>query len=160
MKPSTISQLQKELATLEPKKVLEVCIRLVKYKKDNKELLSYLLFDAIDEDRYIENVKGEIDRLFDEINRMSAYTTKKGLQKTVRNMNKFIRYSDELKTELEIRLYFCRKVKTKRIDLDLSAVISNLFYREIEKIKVVFLKLHEDLRFDYTQELEGLGITI
>ena len=113
MKSATINQIQKEITALEPKQIQELCMRLAKYKKDNKELLSYLLFDAVDEKTYIENIKEEIKKLFSEINRQSTYTTKKGLQKTVRNMNKFIKYSDNKQTEIELRIYFCQK-KTPR----------------------------------------------
>jgi vacuolar-type H+-ATPase catalytic subunit A/Vma1 len=156
MKSSTINQIQKELSALEPKQVQEICMRLAKFKKDNKELLSYLLFDAIDEKSYIQNVKEEINKLFGEINRHTTYTTKKGLQKVVRNMNKFIQYSDKKQTEIELRIYFCLRVKANRIDLDSSNVISNLYYREKDKINVAFSKLHEDLQYDYKEDLEKL----
>jgi hypothetical protein len=156
MKSATISQIQKELAALEPKQVQELCMRVAKYKKENKELLSYLLFDAIDEKGYIDNVKKEVDSLFHDINRHTTYTTKKGLQKTVRNMNKFIKYSDNKQTEIELRIYFCNKVKAARINLDASNVISNLYYREKDKINTAFSKLHEDLQYDYKEELEKL----
>ena len=156
MKSSTINHIQKELAALEPKQVQELCMRLAKYKKDNKELLSYLLFDAIDEKGYIENIKEEINTLFYAINRQTTYTTKKGLQKVVRNMNKFIKYSDNKQTEIELRIYFCTKVKAARIDLDSSNVISNLYYREKDKINIAFSKLHEDLQYDYKEEIEKL----
>jgi len=156
MKSASINQIQKELLVLEPKQVQELCMRLAKYKKENKELLSYLLFDAIDENGYVENVKKEIDILFHEINRQSTYTTKKGLQKTVRNMNKFIKYSDNKQTEIELRIYFCSKVKSAQINLDSSNVISNLYYREKDKIQIAFSKLHEDLQYDYKDEMEKL----
>jgi hypothetical protein len=160
MKAPSINQLEKELRTLEPKKVLEICIRLAKHKKENKELLNYLLFDSENEDEYIASSKKKIDELFYEINRKTTYTTKKGLQKVVRNMTKLIRYSKSKQTELEIRAYFCRKVRTSRINLDSSAVISNLYYREMDKIKSIFDKLHEDLKLDYRESLEQLGISL
>ena len=156
MKSATINQIQKEITALEPKQIQELCMRLAKYKKDNKELLSYLLFDAVDEKTYIENIKEEIKKLFSEINRQSTYTTKKGLQKTVRNMNKFIKYSDNKQTEIELRIYFCQKIKSARIDLDSSNVIGNLYYRERDKINLAFSKLHEDLQYDYKEDLEKL----
>lgn len=158
MKAPSISQLEKELRTLEPKKVLEICVRLAKHKKENKELLTYLLFDSNNEKNYVEDAKQKIDVLFTEINRKTSYTTKKGLQKIVRNMSKLIKYSKSKETELEIRIYFCKKVKSSRIRLDSSSVINNLYYREIEKIRVLFSKLHEDLQLDYRDELESLGI--
>jgi hypothetical protein len=157
MKAPTIHQLEKELRTLEPKKVLEICVRLAKHKKENKELLAYLLFDSNNESTYVEDAKKEIDELFGAINRKTVYTTKKGLQKIVRNMSKLIKYSKSKQTELEIRLYFCGKIKVSRINLDSSSVINNLYYREIEKISALFGKLHEDIQLDYIAEIEALG---
>jgi hypothetical protein len=159
MKSPTISQLEKELRNQDPKRLLEICIRMAKHKKENKELLTYLLFDSNNEESYIEDAKREIDLLFHEINRKSVYTTKKGLQKIVRNMNKLIKYSKNKVTEIEVRIYFCNKVKSSRIRLDSSAVISNLYYRETDKIAKAFSKLHEDHQMDYRDELEKIGIS-
>jgi hypothetical protein len=158
MKAASIHELQKELTALEPKHLKELCIRLAKYKKDNKELLSYLLFEAHDEKTYIKNIKQEIDVLFEEMNRDTAYLTKKSLRKILRLINKFIKYSGDKQTEIELRIYFCTKVKAARIAIDTNTVLSNLYSREIEKIKTTFSKLHEDLQYDYKQELEKLGI--
>jgi hypothetical protein len=160
MKTFSLSELQKELRTLSQKELTDVCIRLAKHKKENKELLSYLLFEAQNEKAYIENVKNELDELFQEINRKSAYTTKKGLQKIVRNMNRYIKFSEHKETEIELRVHFCKKVRSQRIPIDASAVINNLYYREIEKIKNAFAKLHEDLQLDYRSDLEQLGISV
>ncbi|MCW3084662.1 MAG: hypothetical protein JWP12_2028 [Bacteroidetes bacterium] len=157
MKPHTISQLEKELKTRSPKEILDVAIRLAKHKKENKELLSYLLFGGNDEQEYVDDVKRKIDELMLEINRKTTYTTKKGLQRIVRNMSKFIKYSHSKQTEIEIRVYFCKKIRAARISLESSAVIKNLFYREIEKIKLIYSKLHEDLQLDYRSDLEELN---
>ena len=51
MKAFSLNELKNELSTLSPAKVLALCMRLAKYKKDNKELLTYLLFHAHDEKR-------------------------------------------------------------------------------------------------------------
>ena len=133
-------------------------MRLAKHKKENKELLSYLLFEVNDEKDYLEKIKKSLDELFHEINRKSAYTTKKGLQKVVRNLNKFIKNSSKKETELDLRIYFCKKIRAARIDLNSSKIISNLYYREIDKIKNVYSKLHEDMQYDYKEDLEKLSI--
>lgn len=158
MKAPTISQLEKELKTRAPKEVLEICMRLAKHKKENKELLTYLLYGNSDELEYIHEVKEKLDALFAEINRKTVYTTKKGLQRTVRNMNKLIKYSKNKQTEIEIRVYFCNRVRELKISLNSSMVIKNLYYREIEKIRLVYSKLHEDLQLDYRGMLEGLDV--
>ncbi|MGB3948780.1 MAG: hypothetical protein WBM13_12405 [Bacteroidia bacterium] len=77
MKTASISEIQKEIVTLSPKAVVTLCHRLAKYKKENKELLSYLLFDANNENAYIQSVKEETNELFLEMNRSNNYLIKK-----------------------------------------------------------------------------------
>lgn len=156
MKAASIHQLQKELNELEPKQVLELCVRLAKYKKENKELLTYLIFEAHDEKTYIKGIKEEIDILFSEMNRSTTYLIKKSLRKILRLTNKFIKYSGSKETEVELKIYFCSKIKASRIRIDESVMLSNLYNREIEKIKTTISKLHEDLQYDYKQELDKL----
>lgn len=157
MKAPTISQLEKELKTRAPKEVLGICIRIAKHEKENKELLAYLLFGNNDENEYLDEAKREIAALMEEINRKTLYTTKKGLQRVVKNMNRLIRYSKNKQTEIALRICFCQKIREARIPLNTNTVIRNIFYREIEKIKALFSNLHEDLQLDYRSDLEELG---
>ena len=156
MKASSIHEIQKELKSYSPKELLEFCIRLAKYKKENKELLTYLMFESQDEKNYVKSIKLQLDQLFEEINKQSTYTTKKGLQKIVRVMNRFIKYSDQKTTELELRIYFCKKVKSEKIAISTSIVISNLYEREKKKINACLSKLHEDLQYDFQTDIEAL----
>ena len=64
MKAASLSELKQELVTLPPKTVLELCLRLAKFKKENKELLSFLLFEAHNEEGYVQDIKKEIDDSF------------------------------------------------------------------------------------------------
>jgi len=158
MKPHSLHEIQNELKNLEQPELYELLLRLARHKKENKELLSYLLFEKNDEKEYVEKVKLSLDDLFHSINRMSAWTTKKGLQKVERHLNKFIKNSSKKESELELRLHFCKNVRQARINLDSSAVIRNLYYRQTDKIKTIYSKLHEDLQLDYKAELEKLSI--
>ena len=64
MKAASINEIKKELIELDSKTVQDLCMRLAKYKKENKELLTYLLFEAHDEAAFVNNVKTEMDELF------------------------------------------------------------------------------------------------
>ncbi len=156
----TISQLQKELATYPPKEVLEICVKLAKFKKENKAYLEYILFGWADEQEYIKEGKIHLEEVFATVSRKSAYTTKKGLQKVVRHLTKLIKNSKSKQTEIELRIFFCNQIKKARINLDSSKIISNLYYREIDKIKAAYTKLHEDLQYDYHSDFEKLGIQL
>jgi hypothetical protein len=156
MKAVTISVLKKELAGLSSRKILEICLRLAKYRKENKELLTYLLFDSGDEEEYIRKVKSEIDLQLEEMNKSNLYYVKKSLRKTLRITNKYIRYSGNKQTEVELLLYFCRKFNELKIPVHKSVTLSNMYQRQLQKIKKAAGTLHEDLQFDYDKEVEQL----
>jgi hypothetical protein len=156
MKTRSISEIQQELKTLDQKAIVQYCARLLKYKKENKELLSYLLFEAADEKAFVQELKNDVDVFFSEINTSSVFFIKKSLRKILRYVNRCIKYSGVKQTEIELRLYYCKKIRDARLPISNSLVLTNLYNREAEKIKNVFEKLHEDLQFDYKDELEKL----
>lgn len=156
MKPATLAELKKELKTRNPEEVLQICLRLGRFKKDNKELLSYLLFDAQDEAGYVQAIKFEIDDLMEEVNTSHIYYAKKGLQKIVRALNKYIRYSGNKQTEVEVLIHFCEAVRDSTIDLNRSSVIGNLYDRQVNKIHKALAKLHEDVQADYQNQVDQL----
>ena len=102
MEIAPISQIKKELASLPPEELGNLVLRLAKFKKENKELLSYLLFEAFDEQEYIKQAKDEINLDFLSLNRSSYYLAKKTLRKSLRTTNKYIRFSGKKETEIEL----------------------------------------------------------
>ncbi len=65
MKAVTVKELREELTNCTPKELRELCLRLARFKKENKELLTYLLFESSDEVLFIEGVKKEVDEQFE-----------------------------------------------------------------------------------------------
>ena len=157
MKSATLSEVKKELATLPPAKVFELCMRVAKYKKENKELLNYLLFEAHDEDAYIKNIKAEIDFQYALMNRSTLYLAKKSTRKILRTANKFIKYSGNKKTEVELRIYFCEKMKKSGILQHESVTMMNLYTGQLKRINSALATLHEDLQYDYKNIVEKLS---
>ena len=64
MKTASVQELKQELQSVPPARLLELCLRLARFKKENKELLTYLLFEAHDEEGYINSVNQVIDEGF------------------------------------------------------------------------------------------------
>src|ERR1035437_9642847 len=127
MKAASISALKKELTTLPPEEVLKICMQLVKYKKENKELLHYLLFEAYDEQGYIDSIKKVIDQQFSEINTSHLYFAKKSIRKILKITNKYIRYSGQKRTEVDLLIYFCIKLKNSGIQVRTNVSLHNLY---------------------------------
>ena len=153
MKSASLSELKKELSTLSPSKLQELCLRLAKYKKENKELLTYLLYESENEEVYIESVKQLVKEGFEGMNKSSVYLAKKSLRKILRITNKFIKYSGKAETEIELLTYFLKEVKKSGIPIETSVVLTNLVNQQFKKIEKTLSTLHEDLQYDYRKEL-------
>lgn len=156
MKTSTVSELKKELKHLSQNELVEACLRLSKFKKENKELLTYLLFEASDESRYIDNVKEELRIQFSEINTSSYYYIGKSIRKILRNVKKYIRYSKNKETEIQLLIFFCKQASLITPSIARQVALKNLYWRQVESIKKTTKTLHEDLQYDYELEIERL----
>lgn len=148
--------LKNELAGRSQKELTEICLHLARYKAENKELLSYLLFEAGDEAAYVREIKLEISRLFAEINTSHIYFIRKGVRKIVRTINKYIRFSGSKQTETELLLFFCRSLKEAGFEWQQANSLVNLYKNQIQKIEKALSALHEDLQHDYREELKSL----
>ncbi len=157
MRASTIPEIKQELVTLKATELVNLCLRLGRFKKENKELLTYLLFEAQDEESYIRSVKQEVEELFGTINLSHLYLAKKTLRKILRVINKFSRYSGNKQTDIELRIFFCRQLQDSGIPFHRNTVINNLYDGQLKKIYAMLATLHEDLQHDYSREIALLS---
>ena len=156
MKAIGVKELKTELSHCSNSELIELVLRLSKFKKENKELLSYLLFEAENEDGYISRIKMEIDNQFEMINIKTYYFIKKSVRKILRTIKTYIRYSKNKETEVELLLYFCKKLSELNPSIKSNNVLLNLFNRELESIKKKIIFLHDDLQYDYNLEIESI----
>ena len=156
MQIESISIIKRELQHLPKEDLLELCLRLGKFKKENKALLTYLLFEANDEDSYISSVKSTLDELFDSMNTNSYFYMKKTIRKILREIRVYSRYSLKKSTEVELLLYFCERLNELRPSIHRNRTLSNLYERQVISIQKKIGALHEDLQYDYNLQLEAL----
>ncbi|WP_046757567.1 hypothetical protein [Kordia jejudonensis] len=157
MKAVTVSVLKKELKQHTQEELIEICLKLAKFKKENKELLTYILFDSHDEDEYIREIKEEIDAGFSKLNHDSLYYVKKSIRKILRLLKKYVRYSKKKETEAELLLYFCTKYQELKASHQRSRQMMNIYERQLGMAKKAISTLHEDLQYDFVLLLEELG---
>lgn len=156
MKTASIQEIKQELQALSQQKLLDLCLRLAKFKKENKELLTYLLFEAHDEEAYINSVKILIDEEFADLPKANLYLTKKSLRKILRITGRYIKYAGSKQVETALLLYFCTKLNRSGIPYGKSPVLQNLYAMQVKKAKTALLELHEDLQYDFQKELDKL----
>ena len=156
MKAAGLKAIKDDLKLRSKEELEELCLKLSKFKKENKELITYLLFEASDENYFIKNIKEEISLGFNDVNRNSYYYVKKSIRKILRNTKKNIRYSKKKQTEIELLLFFCEKLKSFSPSIAKSIPLTRIFDREIERVKKLVQSLHEDLQYDYNLEIETI----
>lgn len=156
MRSASIRDIKTELSSKTDKELIDLCLTLARFKKENKELLTYLLYEADNEAYFIEQIKEEVDDMFGEINLSNYYFIKKSIRKILRHIKKHIRYSKKKETEAELLIYFCRKMKEMEPPYEKNIALKNLFARQLNTIKRTLKSLHEDLRHDLEKELEEI----
>ncbi|HEY4327758.1 MAG TPA: hypothetical protein VGN20_27500 [Mucilaginibacter sp.] len=150
-----LQDIKKEVQHLSQEQVAELVLRLARYKKENKELLAYLLFESNNEQAFIEKVKAEVGFMFSQLPSQS-YAAAKSIRKILRLINKYVKFMGSKPAEIDLLFNFCynylqytdRRTSYKPLRL--------ILIRQVEKIRGLINKLHEDLQFDYSQEYNML----
>lgn len=158
MRSASIHELKQELLNTPANELAELCLRLAKYKLENKELLTYLIFEAHDTDGFMQSVKKEVDEQFAQINQSNLYYVKKTLRKILRHINKHIKYAGSAQVTIELLIYFCQSIKETGIPIQKNPVIANLYKSQLQKINKTLAGLHEDLQYDYKRAVVALEI--
>ncbi|WP_438945273.1 hypothetical protein [Sediminibacterium sp.] len=157
MKAATVHEIKQALMGNTAKELAELCLRLAKFKKENKELLTYLLFEANDEELYIREVQQEISSEMNQIDPgQNLYFAKKSIRKVLRIANKHIRYMGSKQAEVAILLHFCQCLKQSGIPFMKSTALNNLYQQQSKKIDKALSALHEDLQYDYRRIMEDI----
>jgi hypothetical protein len=156
IKAASVKDFKIELTNRSHDELREIILHLAKFKKENKEFLTYLLYEATDEEAYIRNAKLEMDVLFSEFNTSHMYFVKKHVRKILRLTKNLIRYSKKKQTEVELLIHFCRRLNNMNPSVDNEPAMQKLMHRQLDLIRKSLNSLHEDLRFDYEKELETI----
>jgi len=148
MKTATIQEIKQELLALPHNELVELLLKLSRSKKENKELLTFLLFESNDIAGYIEGVKKEMEAAFLDINISHVFFAKKTIRKVLRITNKYIRFSGSKQAEAELLIHFCKLVKDSGIKIDKNPALKNLYQKQLKKIEKAMDSLHEDMQYD------------
>lgn len=157
MKAASAKEIKDALQNLPQSELLSLCQRLVRFKKENKELLTYLLFEATDEDNYVAELKNYINEEFDALPERSAYIAKKSIRRIIRSVNRFLKYTDVKATSADVLITLCKQLRRQAKIYRESVAVQKIYTSHVKKVETIISTLHEDLQFDYQKELEALN---
>ena len=150
-----LADIKKELQFHDKSYLVDLCLRLGRFKKENKELLAYLLFDADNERGFIENVIAENGFMFSQLP-SNNYQMAKSMRKILRLLGKYVKFMGSKEAVIEFSLSFCRNYIHYADRRGAYKPMRLIFTRQLEKIVKAIEKLHEDLQYDYTTEYNSM----
>jgi hypothetical protein len=153
MKTASIKELKTSLQNATTDELLDYCLHLIKYKKENKELITYLLYEKADIPQYIQSVKEILEEQFETVNKSTFYFAKKTLRKIIRTANKYIKYSKETVVDLEINLYIIETIKSLNFPVAQYKALENMYLSLTKKINKALATMHEDEQYDYLKRV-------
>ena len=153
IKAATINDIKRELENKSSSELAEYCLRLSKFKKENKELITFLLFEAADVNYHVEEIKKEITSLFEEISNTHIYYVKKSVRKILRQVNKHIRIIGSKQAEAELLIQFCNSLKNMPGSLFKNKQLLKIYETQLAKLSKVISSLHPDLQYDLNKQL-------
>ncbi len=156
MVAASAKTLKETLDTKNNTELKELITRLLKFKKENKELATYLLFYENEEHDFVADAKSAILTQFEEVNTKTVFYAKKGLRKMLRIAAKFSKYSSEKTTTVDLGIYLGSLLIILPSHLKASPLIKNMYSSNLKKINTTLQNLHEDIQFDYNQQIKNL----
>ena len=158
VKAASIDEIKKELQQLPPKKAMELVLRLARFKKENKELLSYLLFEAGDTAGYIQSIEIQIREQLNELSAVRTSEQKKGARRVLRLINRQAKYIGTKEAHVQMLHFYCVQFAEIFGYPDLANTLATIFLQQLNKIMKLIPQIDEDLRHDYERWLESLDL--
>jgi hypothetical protein len=155
MDTASIKQLKDTLSTLGREALIGLLLRMVKFKKENKELLTFLLFEADDLDTYVHEITLLIEDEFENYRLKTAYYKRKGCRRVLRMLKKYIKYAADKEVEVRLLLAYVSMIAKSKPFIN-DRVIQKIALRQLLLAEKSIVKLHEDLQYEYKLELEEL----
>ncbi len=150
-----LQDIKKELQHLSGQQIAELCLRLARHKKENKELLAYLLFEADNTPAFIEKIKAEAGFMFSQMP-VRSYEAAKYLRKILRLLGKYIKFMASKEAEIELLINFCNGYIQYADSRTSYKPLRMILLRQIEKTRVAIGKLHEDLQYDFITDFNAM----
>lgn len=157
MRSASVKEIKDELAALPHKELVALLQRLARFKKENKELLTFLLFESQDIEGYLATVRQEMLEGMLDIRPRQSWLAKKTIRKTLRIAMKHIRLSASRQAEADLLLHFLRLVIDSGMDLSATPVVLNLCHTQLRKVEAAIEAMHEDLQYEYRMESERIA---
>ena len=156
MSSISIKDIKNELKYKSDSELIEICLKLAKASKSNKEILDYELNFSNNEAEFVNRSKLEIDSLLINIDSHFNSNILKILRKTLKRVSFLIKISKREETAVELLIHLAMEIQETKILKSNHVSIGQFYFKLEEKIDKVIMKLHPDLQYDYQEKIDTL----
>jgi hypothetical protein len=145
----SLADIKQELLHLSHSELIAITTRILKFKKENKELAEFILFHEKQEIEFIAKCKSGMSVMFKDVNQRSVFLAKKTIRKIARTNTKLYNFSKSPIVGISIASHFCEELMKMKLDIRTSQTLVNMYASHLKKIEKYIATLHEDLQYDY-----------
>lgn len=157
MKSYSLNDIKKEITHLQQKDLIQLCVNVAKFKKENKDYISFILFESHNKRAYLEDVKNDIKS---QIISFEGNYFKYDFKKKLRVLKSFLvrnnKYLNDKALSVEMYIFLCNELRQDGYPYMKHGEFDTFYGQQIKKISNFIATLHEDLRYDFGQQLEEL----
>lgn len=149
-----LADIKQALQQATPNELRDLCVRLARFKQDNKQLLHYALFYQDRPEVFIEEVNVRLKEAVETFNYSHAYWVKKGLRKWQRQVNLLGRISGEPWVQAKLQGMYALACYEAASKVAATEVLTNLCAQATKKFYAQVAKLEADWQHDLTRTFE------
>lgn len=149
----SLKNIKDELKQFSQEELLEFTARIIRSKKENKELAAYILFEQDREDEYAQKLIDHLNAELEDINYSRPFIAKKSIRRVNRLSNRYLKYSGNTETALKVTIFLAEKVTAKSRQHRLMRHTEKIIEQYLTKYNKLLSGMHEDLQYDYQNVL-------
>jgi hypothetical protein len=132
--------------------------RLMRFKRENKELVAFELFVRDEPEAWFADIRKECHATLDDMNTSHPYFMKKTLRKLIRTVKTYARYAGDPAIEAELLCILLEAFHQRRLHEHTADKIQKIVTDTQVRLQKIIAKLHDDLQYDFIRRLANLSI--
>ncbi|MFM7709422.1 MAG: hypothetical protein ACKO5C_00765 [Ferruginibacter sp.] len=152
-----VQELRKRTADLQTSELIQLLSRLMRFKRENKELVAYELFVRDQPEVWFSEIRESFNSELETMNTSHPYFMKKTMRKLIRRAKTYARYAGDPAIESELFCGLLEVFNEHHLHVHPSDIVRKIYYDTFTRLEKNISKLHEDLQYDFERRLADLS---
>ena len=132
--------------------------RLMRFKRENKELVAFELFIRAEPENWFADIREECNVTLNEMNTSHPYFMRKTMRKLIRTLKTYARYAGDPAIEAELLCILLEAFHQKHLHEHTAEKIRKIVTDTQVRLQKMISKLHDDLQYDFIRRLADISV--